>query len=556
MNNCLLIGFRGIGGLVFSRGLDDLADDASELGWTTQVYPWTSAAKAARDWADWKGPIFVVWHSAGARAGETFAQEHPAQSIAGAVAVDSWLPNQTINAEYQRVISVKAATMGRFHVYGSNVVEKVLIQATHTTVDDSDELRAIVMRELKRIAGDVAPEEPDMQFPTELQAMIDDARQAMNPATETARQTAFNKAFFDTVRPLFGSIQPSAVDGLKLGVYLFDKYIRPKGYGDELFVFDAANMFNETGRSFVPLRETEKPGHPKTEQQVIDTLNAWWASGKAAQAGVKTRYWLRNTTTGRAYFGRGLFQETWLGNYEKAGELWSKWFGISLDFVNHPELMLEPVVSWITAFIGTAEGKYTGKTLDDFRKDDDSIDWPATRAMVNGDRFLVRYDLDGDGKRENMGEEIAGCAAYFMKALEKGREAAEGVSDNVPVPVDPKPPETLPEPIPWDLDAFLSERYPDQEEDARRRAAMLADAIWYRSQTSPAFEPGFSLPSTGEFNMGNYSKLYGSLIGGILGILVSKNVIPAEFNTPEIQSALTVIGAAILTFLFPANKTA
>jgi len=54
--------------------------------------------------------------------------------------------------------------------------------------------------------------------------------------------------------------------------------------------------------------------------------------------------------------------------------------------------------------------------------------------------------------------------------------------------------------------------------------------------------------------LGNYSKFYGSLVGGIVGVLVSKYGLPAELATPEIQGAVTVLLAAVTTFLFPANK--
>lgn len=55
-------------------------------------------------------------------------------------------------------------------------------------------------------------------------------------------------------------------------------------------------------------------------------------------------------------------------------------------------------------------------------------------------------------------------------------------------------------------------------------------------------------------DLGNYSKLYGSLTGGIIGILVSRLGLPAEFATPEIQGALTVLMSALFTYAFPRNN--
>lgn len=52
---------------------------------------------------------------------------------------------------------------------------------------------------------------------------------------------------------------------------------------------------------------------------------------------------------------------------------------------------------------------------------------------------------------------------------------------------------------------------------------------------------------------GNFSKLIGSLVGGVIGVGVSKFGLPAEVATPEIQGAITVLLSALATFLFPAN---
>jgi hypothetical protein len=55
--------------------------------------------------------------------------------------------------------------------------------------------------------------------------------------------------------------------------------------------------------------------------------------------------------------------------------------------------------------------------------------------------------------------------------------------------------------------------------------------------------------------MGNYSKLYGSLTGGIIGFVISRLGLPAALATPEVQGALTIILSALATWAFPANKT-
>jgi hypothetical protein len=54
--------------------------------------------------------------------------------------------------------------------------------------------------------------------------------------------------------------------------------------------------------------------------------------------------------------------------------------------------------------------------------------------------------------------------------------------------------------------------------------------------------------------LGNYSKLVGSVVGGVFGLLVANFGLPAEWATPEIQGAVTVIMSAAFTYLFPANN--
>lgn len=54
--------------------------------------------------------------------------------------------------------------------------------------------------------------------------------------------------------------------------------------------------------------------------------------------------------------------------------------------------------------------------------------------------------------------------------------------------------------------------------------------------------------------MSNYNKLIGSIVGGLLGFGVAKGLLPADWGTPEITGAFTLVLSAIFTFAFPANK--
>lgn len=55
--------------------------------------------------------------------------------------------------------------------------------------------------------------------------------------------------------------------------------------------------------------------------------------------------------------------------------------------------------------------------------------------------------------------------------------------------------------------------------------------------------------------LGNYSKFIGSIVGGVVGILVSNFGLPEAFASPEIQSMVTVALSAAFTYAFPANKS-
>lgn len=51
-----------------------------------------------------------------------------------------------------------------------------------------------------------------------------------------------------------------------------------------------------------------------------------------------------------------------------------------------------------------------------------------------------------------------------------------------------------------------------------------------------------------------YSKMFGAIIGAVLGMAVAKFGLPAEVASPEVESALTLLVTAFATWLAPANK--
>lgn len=143
----------GLGGPLFSGGLRNIAREVELQGWRSLVYRWTDGAKAARaveDEVDDSDPVALIFHSAGASFANKFASSFRKPIDLG-ISVDAWFP-LPIARNFRRVISVRASRFGRFDVYGANVEQHVVIDGTHTTIDDSRQLRELVGRELARLA--------------------------------------------------------------------------------------------------------------------------------------------------------------------------------------------------------------------------------------------------------------------------------------------------------------------------------------------------------------------------------------------------------------------
>jgi hypothetical protein len=85
---------------------------------------------------------------------------------------------------------------------------------------------------------------------------------------------------------------------------------------------------------------------------------------------LQNRYW--NT----GYFGRGLIQLTWYGNYQKMGDL------IGVDLVNNPNLANDITNASKIACIGMKNGSFTGIKLDDYINQD-IISYYQARRIVN-----------------------------------------------------------------------------------------------------------------------------------------------------------------------------
>ena len=77
------------------------------------------------------------------------------------------------------------------------------------------------------------------------------------------------------------------------------------------------------------------------------------------------------------YVGMGYVQLTWKRNYEKAGKK------LGVDFVSNPKLLLEAKYAAPILVIGSKEGWFTGKKLDDYITIYRS-DYVGARRIING----------------------------------------------------------------------------------------------------------------------------------------------------------------------------
>lgn len=93
-------------------------------------------------------------------------------------------------------------------------------------------------------------------------------------------------------------------------------------------------------------------------------------------------YWLSETWRKKnlryyPYHGRGFVQLTWKANYIKAGK------ELGVDFVAHPDQLLEPNNSAKILVKGSMEGWFTGKSIPDYITLQKS-DFKGARRVING----------------------------------------------------------------------------------------------------------------------------------------------------------------------------
>ncbi len=181
--------------------------------------------------------------------------------------------------------------------------------------------------------------------------------------------------FFTTIKPLFRRFTQGQVDGLNFLV----QETRDMDLKQRAYLF--ATTFHETARTMQPI--TEYGGVKYFDK---------YDTGRLAAA-------LGNTPEkdgdGYKYRGRGYVQITGRSNYQKAKDY------LGVDFINSPDLVLEPKWAIKIIKLGMKEGWFTGRKLEDYINKT-SVDYVNARRIVNG---------------TDKASTIAGYAAVFEKAL-------------------------------------------------------------------------------------------------------------------------------------------
>lgn len=110
---------------------------------------------------------------------------------------------------------------------------------------------------------------------------------------------------------------------------------------------------------------------------------AYWETARTMKP-VKEAYWVKNASSWRKknlrywpWFGRGYVQLTWERNYKLAGRK------LGMDLTTDPDVVMKPDISAKILVMGSEEGWFTGKTLDDYITLD-STNFKGARRIING----------------------------------------------------------------------------------------------------------------------------------------------------------------------------
>jgi hypothetical protein len=160
----------------------------------------------------------------------------------------------------------------------------------------------------------------------------------------------------------------------------------------------------EVGPAMAPVRE----GFAKTDGGARKHVASLYRAGL-----IKKNYALPDPETGKSYYGRGYPQTTHKENYRKTGEA----LGVGDDYVNEPDLLLDPYVASrgmieMMRIGGYRKGKSFASTLGT---------WPEvpTESMIYNSRDIINGDKNKRrGKsKTTIGAEYAALVKKFAAAI-------------------------------------------------------------------------------------------------------------------------------------------
>ncbi len=134
-----------------------------------------------------------------------------------------------------------------------------------------------------------------------------------------------------TCENAFGYMDATQQDSIRKIVAAFHRY----GDGDKnKLAYILATAWHES--HFRPVQERRAAPN---QTELYNRQNQYWSSG---------------------YFGRGFVQLTWKENYQKMARVFR------VDFVNQPDLALQPTYAARILVYGMMQGSFTGLALKDF----------------------------------------------------------------------------------------------------------------------------------------------------------------------------------------------
>lgn len=199
-------------------------------------------------------------------------------------------------------------------------------------------------------------------------------------------------AFFGALRhgDMFGgTLSQNQVDGINALTSLYDGHANPALDPDiahKEMAYILGTVYHEAGRGMYPVRE----GFASTDEIAIAHVTTMFIRGQ-----ISRNYALPDPVTGKSYFGRGVVQITWAGNYKNIGNLTGH------DLYNNPDLALDVNISAEIAVRGMLNGWFTGVGLAKYFNAT-TTDWVNARRIINGTDVATL---------------IAGYATRFLTAI-------------------------------------------------------------------------------------------------------------------------------------------